>query len=91
MDEQQFERLKGAAKARGDSRGVSAELQLVDMQGSSLNPPGRRILLRVFRLVQGQQPREYTNAAGFGVDTQDLQKRIELDIDVAAGRLYETR
>jgi hypothetical protein len=91
MDEDLFRALRDAAKARGDHHGVSAELLLVHMQQSSVNPPGQRLQLRVFRFVQGESmPREYSNAAGYSPSAPHLLERIEADIDIAARKLYET-
>lgn len=88
MDDGKFEHLRAAAKAHGDKLGVSAELQMKDLDGSSFNPPGRRILLRVFRPMPGQRPHEYSEGSGYALDTLDLQARIEKDIETAAQKLY---
>jgi hypothetical protein len=89
VDERKFEHLRAAAKVRGDLLGVSAELQMEDMQGSSsFNLVGKRILLRVFRLAPGQRPHEYSEGPGYAADTPDLQARIEKDIEAAAHQLY---
>ena len=88
MDERKFGHLRAAAKVRGDILGVSAELQIEEMEGSSFNPAGKRILLRVFRLMPGQLPYEYSEGLGYALDTPDLQARIEQDIETAAQELY---
>lgn len=88
MDEREFGHLRAAAKVRGDILGVSAELQMEDLEGSSFNPVGKRILLRVFRLMPGQRPQEYSEGLGYAPDTPDLQARIEKDVETAAHQLY---
>lgn len=88
MDEREFERLRAAAKAHGEKLGVSAELQMKDMEASSFNTAGKRILLRVFRLMPGQRPLEYPEGSGYAPDTRDLQARLEKDIETAAQKLY---
>lgn len=89
MDKSEFARLRAHAKQYGDALGVSAELQMVEMEHSSFDLSDPRIVLRVFRLMPGQQPREYSEASGYALDTKDLKARIEKDIDLAAGKLYE--
>jgi hypothetical protein len=89
MDKREFEHLRAAAKAHGEKLGVSAELQLKDMGGSSFNPAGKRILLRVFRLMPGQRPLEYSEGSGYALDTPDLQARLDKDIETAAQNLYQ--
>jgi hypothetical protein len=88
LDAHEFERLRAAAKAHGDKLGVSTELQMNDLEGSSFNPAGKTIVLRVFRLMPGQLPVEYAEGSGYALGGRDLRSRLEKDIEIAAQKLY---
>ena len=54
----------------------------------SVYPAGKRILLRVFRPMPGQIPREYSEGSGYRLDAPDVQAQLERDIELAAKKLY---
>ncbi len=49
-DKSEFAQLQAHATHYGDALGVSAELPMVEMEQSSFNPSGPRIVLGMFRL-----------------------------------------
>lgn len=87
LDAHEFERLRVAATAHGYKLGVSTELQMKDLEGSSFDPAGKRIVLRVFRWMPGQLPVEYSEGSSYALDALDLRSRLEKDIETAAEKL----
>jgi hypothetical protein len=86
VDTSEFQKLQQLARDYGDSKGLSATLQMRALQ-TSYNTTAVRIFVRVFRLVPGQQPLEYPAAAGYAPDAADLEAKIMDAIDVAADAL----
>jgi len=86
LDTSRFQKLQRLARDYGDSKGVSATLQMRALQ-SSYNTTAVRIFVRVFRLVPGQQLLEYPPSAGYAPEAADLEDRIMDAIDAAAEAL----
>ena len=85
-----FDRLCADARAYADALGVAAMLRMVNTQRSAFTLSGPRIMLRVFRFVPGEIPREYSAAHGYRPDAKDLNERIRADIKSAARMLVES-
>ena len=87
MTQAEFERLRADASAYGETLGVSVTLRMVSTERSAFTPSGARIMLRVFRLVPGEAPREYAAAHGYRPDAKNLRERIYADIKLTAEKL----
>jgi hypothetical protein len=85
----EFERLHHDARAFGITLGVAVTLRMVLAQQSPSS--GARILLRVFRVVPGEVPREYPAAHGYAPNMKNLKERIYADIKTAAEALGAVR
>lgn len=86
----EFDRLCSDARSYADALGVAAMVRMVNTQRSAFTLSGPRIMLRVFRFVPGEIPREYSAAHGYRPDAKDLSERIRADIKSAAQKLVES-
>jgi hypothetical protein len=87
MTKAEFERLCAQSSAYGEKLGVAVTLRMVVTERSAFTPSGARIMMRVFRLVPGEPPREYAAGHGYRPDAKGLKDRIFADIKTTAERL----
>lgn len=87
MTKAEFERLCAQTSAYGEKLGVAVTLRMVVTERSAFTPSGARIMMRVFRLVPGEAPREYAAGHGYRPDSKNLKERIFADIRATAERL----
>ena len=87
MTKAEFERLCAQSSAYGEKLGVAVTLRMVVTERSAFTPSGARIMMRVFRLVPGEPPREHAAGHGYRPDAKNLKDRIFADIKTTAERL----
>ena len=85
MTQAEFEQLRAEVRAFGDALGVVAMLRMVNTQP----PANLRVMLRVFRFLPDEPPREQSPAHGYHPDADDLREQIRADVRIAADKLRE--